>query len=136
MPPGLFATSNETHPAMGATVVVIDNDSAVLGALKFALEIEGFAVVPYRSGAAVLAEREFPTLGCLVIDFKLPDVDGLSLLASLRDRAVKLPALLTTSNPSQPLRNRAAAAGVAIVEKPLLGNALVDAIQLALSELE
>jgi hypothetical protein len=42
--------------------------------------------------------------------------------------------VLITSNPSTSLRRRAAAVDVPIVEKPLLGNALVDAIRTALSE--
>lgn len=118
----------------GEAVVVIDDDPAVLGALKFALELEGFLVSAYRSGAEVLAHPDLPEAGCLVIDFRLPDMDGLHLLAALRDRAVRLPAVLITSNPSPGLRRRASAVDVPIVEKPLLGNALLDAIRLALSE--
>ena len=75
----------------GEAVVVIDDDPAVLGALKFALELEGFSVAAYRSGSELLAEAELPESGCLVIDFKLPDMDGLSLLAALSDRAVGFP---------------------------------------------
>jgi two-component system response regulator FixJ len=115
-------------------VVVIDDDPAVLGALKFALELEGFSVAPYRSASEFLAQQMLPQSGCLVIDFKLPDMDGLDLLAQLRDRAVQLPAVLITSHPSQHLRRRASAANVPIVEKPLLGNALLDAIHGALGE--
>lgn len=123
----------DIRPAARPIVVVVDDDPAVLGALKFALEIEGFVVAPFRTGTAVLAERSFPDTGCLVIDLKLPDIDGLTLLALLRERAIRLPALLITSHPTAKLRGRAAAAGVPIVEKPLLGSALPDAIRSALS---
>jgi two-component system response regulator FixJ len=118
----------------GEAVVVIDDDPAVLGALKFALDLEGFSASAYRSGSELLAEADLPQAGCLVIDFKLPDMDGLHLLAALRNRAVRLPAVLITTNPSENLRRRAAAVDVPIVEKPLLGNALVDAIRTALGE--
>ena len=118
----------------GEAVVVVDDDPAVLGALKFALELEEFSVAAYRSGSELLAEARLPDFGCLVIDFKLPDMDGLSLLAALRDRAVRLPAVLITSNPSASLRRRAEEVAAPIVEKPLLGNALLDAIRLALGE--
>jgi FixJ family two-component response regulator len=117
----------------GGAVVVVDDDPAVLGALKFALDLEGFSASAYRSGSELLAESDLPQTGCLVIDFKLPDTDGLSLLAALRNRAVQLPAVLITTNPSASLRRRAAAAEVPIVEKPLLGYALVDAIRTALN---
>lgn len=124
----------QNQPSKGAgDIVVIDDDPAVLGALKFALELEGFAVAPYRSGSQLLAQKHLPQEGCLVIDFKLPDMDGLNLLASLRSRAVQLPAVLITSHPSSNLRKRAAEAEVPIIEKPLLGNALLDAIRRALN---
>jgi FixJ family two-component response regulator len=127
MQPGLPKKAN-------GAVVVVDDDPAVLGALKFALELEGFSVSGYRSASELLATAGLPEAGCLVIDFKLPDVDGLNLLAALRNRAVQLPAVLITTNPTASLRRRAAAIDVPIVEKPLLGNALVDAIRTALSE--
>ena len=116
-----------------AEVVVVDDDPAVLGALKFALELEGFSVADYRSGSELLAQSELPQAGCLVIDFRLPDMDGLALLEALRDRAIDLPAVLTTSHPTQGLRGRAAAVAVPIIEKPLLGNALFEAIESALA---
>ncbi len=117
-----------------ANVVVVDDDPAVLGALKFALELEGFAVASYRGGAELLAQKHLPQTGCLVIDFKLPDMDGLDLLAALRKREVRSPAVLITTHPSAILRKRADAAAVPIVEKPLLGDALLDAIRRALRE--
>lgn len=116
-----------------AEVVVVDDDPAVLGALKFALELEGFSVADYRSGSELLAQSELPKTGCLVIDFRLPDMDGLALLGALRDRAIDLPAVLITSHPTQGLRGRAAAVAVPIIEKPLLGNALFEAIESALA---
>lgn len=115
-------------------VVVVDDDPAVLGALKFALELEGFAVAAYRRGSELLAQKRLPQEGCLIVDFKLPDMDGLSLIASLRSRSVRLPAILITSHPSSSLRERAAAASTPIIEKPLLGNALLDAIRAALGD--
>ena len=116
-----------------AEVVVVDDNPAVLGALKFALELEGFSVADYRSGSELLAQSELPQAGCLVIDFRLPDMDGLALLGALRDRAIDLPAVLITSHPTQGLRGRAATVAVPIIEKPLLGNALLEAIESALT---
>jgi two-component system, LuxR family, response regulator FixJ len=113
-------------------VVVVDNDDAVLGALKFSLELEGFGVTAFRSGAEVLAKKDLPKSGCLITDFNLADMNGLDLVAALRSRAVQLPAILITGSASPSLRKRAAAAGMPIVEKPLLGNALLVAIQQAL----
>jgi FixJ family two-component response regulator len=62
---------------------------------------------------------------CIVIDERLPGMSGLDAIAKLRGLGVETPAILITSHPSRALKRRAAAAGVAIVEKPLMGDALI-----------
>ena len=113
-------------------VVVVDDDRAVLNSLKFALEIEGFAVSTYRSGEEFLAGASLPQSDCLVLDYHLPGVNGLAVIDELRRRQINMPAILITTNPPFALRQRAAAAGLALVEKPLLGNTLSEAIHMAL----
>lgn len=115
-----------------ARVLIVDDDQAVLNSLKFSLELEDFAVSIYRSGTELLEDRAMPQVGCLVIDYYISDTNGLDLLQLLRARNVALPAILITSHPSTALRRRAAAAGVSIVEKPLLGDALTESIRRAL----
>ena len=110
-------------------VVVVDDDPAVLGSLKFSLELEGFCVVTYRSGSELLADPAVSRSDCLVIDLKLPGMDGLDLLAALRKNNVATPAILITSHPTAAMRRRAAEEATPIVEKPLLGDALLDAIR-------
>lgn len=113
--------------ADGPVVLIVDDDPDVGGALKFALEIEGFAVRLYSNAHDVL-QAEMPQRGCLVIDYRIPDMTGLDLLAALRHRAVTLPAILITSNPGADVRRRAADAGMIIVEKPLFGENLLQCI--------
>lgn len=114
------------------SVVVIDNDLAVLNALQFALELEGYRVLPFRTGAEVLAQQRLPDTGLLIVDFKLPDMTGLQLLNALRERQVTLPAILLTHLTSPVVRREAEESGTPIVEKPLLSDALWEAIQSAL----
>jgi FixJ family two-component response regulator len=115
------------------TVLLVDDDDAVLNSLRFALEIEGYKVRLYPSDRELLREPRFPETGCLVIDLRLPERDGLVALAELRERGMTLPAILITTDPSDAVRRRAADAGVAIVEKPILGNGLVDTIRAMVS---
>jgi two-component system, LuxR family, response regulator FixJ len=120
------------EPGSAAPVLlVVDDDVAVLNSLKFCLEIEGFAVRLYDRAQALLSEPEWPESGCLVIDCHMPGMSGLELLARLRRDSVALPVIMITGHPSVALRRQAAEAEVTLIEKPLLGNGLVDAIRAA-----
>jgi FixJ family two-component response regulator len=123
----------DTRPASRSPVIlVVDDDTAVRRALAFALELDGFEVETYESGEALLLRDTPEPPACLVIDERLPGISGLETLRQLRARHVDLPALLVTSHPKPLFRAGAAAAGVPILEKPLLGETLVGAIREAL----
>jgi two-component system response regulator FixJ len=114
-------------------IFVVDDDPAVRNSLKFALELEGYLVRLCANAAALFGADELARSQCLVIDLKLPGMDGLDLLDELRRRQITVPAVLITSHPSRSIRERAARDGVQIVEKPLLGNVLVDCIRDAIA---
>jgi two-component system, LuxR family, response regulator FixJ len=114
------------------TIIVVDDDAAVRQSIKFSLELEGFAVRTYADAGELLNETTLPPFGCLVIDYNLPTLNGLEVLRQLRKRQVRLPAIVITSYPSRTVRERAAAAGASIVEKPLFNHALRDNIRAAL----
>jgi FixJ family two-component response regulator len=116
-------------PVPRFVVVVIDDDPGVRNSLEFSLEIEGFAVRTYANGAELLKTEDLAHCSCFVVDQSMPGINGLDLIASLRARQLSAPAILITSHPGPPLRARAQAAGVPIVEKPLLGNVLLDKIR-------
>ena len=113
-------------------MLVVDADSAVRSALKFSLEVEGFAVHEFRDADALLSEHDLPLNSCLVAESNLPDMSGLALVAELRARRRAVPAILTSTHPNDQLKRRAAAAGVKVIEKPLLNEDLFEAIRGAL----
>ena len=125
---------HDDNPALASRgpVLIVEDDRAVLNSLKFSLEVEGFSVRAHPSSASLLATTDWQGPGCLVIDYNLPHGNGLDVLHQLRARGVAAPAILMTSNADPLLRRRAAAAGAPIVEKPLLGGALTEAIRQAL----
>jgi two-component system, LuxR family, response regulator FixJ len=110
-------------------VIVIDDDFAVRNSLKFSLEIEGLTVRSYATGAELLSVGDLALCSCLIVDQNMPGMNGLDLITLLRTRNFAAPAILITSHPSRSLRERAQQAGIPIVEKPLLGNALLDKIR-------
>lgn len=113
-------------------ILLVEDDAGVRRALQFSLELEAFRVEVFESASALMGRGELTAPGCLVIDYHLPDTNGLDLLDVLRARGVRLPAVLITSNPKEIVRRRAAHSGVEIIEKPLLCDALADAVRDAL----
>ena len=113
-------------------VVIVDDDPAICSSLAFSLQTEGFSVRSYASGTELLGDALTTEASCLVIDYQLPGMNGLDLVAELRRRQVAAPAILITTHPSITIRERAAATGVAVIEKPLLSDALFHEIHAAL----
>jgi FixJ family two-component response regulator len=111
------------------TVVVVDDDPAVCGSLKFSLELEGFVVRAYGSAAELLRAGDLGGCDCFVIDQRMPGTSGMELIGQLRSQKISTPAILLISQPSPALSARAAQASIPIIEKPLFGNALVDRIR-------
>jgi two-component system response regulator FixJ len=108
-------------------VFVVDDDAAVRKSIKFVLELEGFEVRAFSCAQEMLTEQSIPSPSCLVVDYHLPGMNGLELVAKLRERHAALPAVLITS-PNDSLRCRAAASGVPMVDKPMLGDPLLSAV--------
>jgi FixJ family two-component response regulator len=131
-PPGRrnpMLNADREHCAAAPLLIVIDDDAAVRASLKFALESEGFAVRTYRCGDDLLDDAGLRDCACFIVDQRLPAMSGLEVVAALRRMHVAAPAVLITSHPTIILQERAARAGVPIVEKPLLGNALIDRVR-------
>lgn len=110
-------------------IVVIEDDAALLDALSFALETEGYATRCYMSEKALLADGELDKVRCFVIDYLLAPIDGLELLAELRRHGAVAPAILITTEPDARCRRRARLMGAAIIEKPLMTDALSQKIR-------
>jgi FixJ family two-component response regulator len=109
-------------------VLVVDDDSDLLSSLEFALTAEGFRVRSCADSSAALAGgADAPA--CMVIDYRLPDMDGTELATCLRRQGVDAPLILMTTNPDARCRAKAARCGAVIVEKPLLDDRLVRQIR-------
>jgi FixJ family two-component response regulator len=109
-------------------IVLVDDDAALLNALKFAFETDGFAVAVFPDAETLLATPRGKS-ACFVLDQNLPGMSGLDLLDRLRAGGEAAPAILITSHPPFAVRERARAAGVEMVDKPLLGDALGRAVK-------
>jgi FixJ family two-component response regulator len=118
-----------------ATVYVVDDDLGVLGSLRFLLETDGFAVRTFRNAASVLSAASKAEVDCFVIDYKLPDLNGLDLIGRLRDGLIAAPVVLITGYPDAGISDRAAAAGIDhVLLKPLLGDSLIKLIRASMQQ--
>jgi len=120
------AMSSSSKP----TVYVVDDDADVLGSLRFLLETDGFDVRTFRNGAALLNAVRATGVDCFVIDYKMPDMNGIDLAGRLRNRDIAAPVILITGYPDENISARAEAAGVRhVLMKPLLDESLVTRIR-------
>jgi FixJ family two-component response regulator len=117
------------------SILIVEDDRAVRDSLKFSLVIEGFAVHTYPDAEQLLSETHLPKFDCLIVDQNMPGMNGLDLVSELRTRHVETPAILITSHPTKSLRDRAAAAHIPIIEKPLFIS-LLDHVRRILSQAE
>jgi FixJ family two-component response regulator len=111
-------------------VIIVDDDQAVRDSLQFALRLEGLCVHVHSGGASLLADPDLDQAKCIILDHRMPRLDGFALLSNVQARNPELPAILLTSRATTQVRARADAAGVrSVLEKPLLDNVLMDNIR-------
>jgi two-component system, LuxR family, response regulator FixJ len=116
-------------------VYVVDDDTDVLGSLRFLLETDGFDVRTFRSGAALLNAIATGEVDCFVIDYKMAAMNGLDLAERLRNRDIDTPIILITGYPDANILEKAAAAGIHhVLLKPHLEESLVNRIRGAIQE--
>lgn len=115
-------------------IVVVDDDEAVRASLKFSLELEGFSVHVCDSANTALDYPDLAAAACLVLDYRMPEVDGFLLSERLQARGISVPRILITAPLSGALHARAKAAGFfATLEKPLLDNVLLETVRAAIA---
>jgi FixJ family two-component response regulator len=111
-------------------VMIVDDDQAVRESLQFALRLEGLCVHVHSGGASLLADPDLNRAGCVILDHRMPRMDGFALLSNVHERKPGMPAIMLTSRTTAQERARANAAGVrTMLEKPLLDNVLIDNIR-------
>jgi two-component system response regulator FixJ len=121
--------------ALERTVYVVDDDAAVRRSLERLLESAGIRVISYETSFAFLEAAPGLAPGCVLLDLKMPEMDGLELQALLRKCNVSLPAIVMTGQGDVQSAVRAMKAGaVDFIEKPCNDDVLLDAIEAALTK--
>ena len=114
---------------MSEAVYLVDDDPDVRDAIVFLLENEGLPVRAFGEPQPLLDEVDGNSRGCMVLDVRLPQMDGLQLLEALRNRSVEMPAIFISGHGDIPMAVRAVQAGALdFLEKPFRDEVLLEKV--------
>ena len=115
------------------TVFVVDDDEAVRRSLTRLLRSAGLAVESFASAGQLLARDPYDGVGCILLDVRMPELDGMGLQARLADKGVDLPIVFLTGHGDIPMSVRAMKKGAFdFLTKPVDEDVLLPAVRQAL----
>lgn len=119
------------------TVYVVDDEEPIRGALRMMLRVQGYSVTLFSSGPAFLETVESLVPGCLLLDVRMPDMDGIEVQRHLIARQASLPVVVMTGHGDLAVAVSALQHGAAaFVEKPFAKAVLKRALERAFLQLE
>ena len=123
---------DSTHPHRH--VFIVDDDVQTLRAFARILHVEGFEVDTFHSASEFLKHPPSDVPSCLVLDLKLPEIDGLQLQQLMRNGRVDIPIIFISGYGDVPSTASAMRFGaVDFLEKPVEGARLLDAVSNAVA---
>ena len=113
----------------GTVIAVIDDDAAVCDSTRFLLETYDYDVHTYQSGADFL--RDNPIIECLIVDYHMPGLNGLEVVAELHKRGRDVPAIIMiTAATDASVERSAAELGIRhVLKKPLANQVLLSTLR-------
>lgn len=118
--------------AITPRVYIVEDDDAVRDSLQLVLESVGHTVVPYPNANAFLDQYDADMAGCLVLDIRMPGMNGMELQRKLNERNSILPIIFVTGHGDVPMAVEAMQQGaVDFVQKPYREQDLLEKITAA-----
>lgn len=115
-------------------VYILDDDEAVRDSMSALLDSYGFEQTVFSSANTFLAEVSPEYAGCLLLDIRMPEMDGLEVLQHLVKDGIKLPVIIITGHGDLPMAVKAMKAGaVDFIEKPFEEDVLVESVRRAMA---
>lgn len=117
-----------------AYVYIVDDDPACRDSLQLLLELKGYTGVPCAS-AEEFFDKVHPTIpGCLLLDFRMPDMNGLDVQADIARRGMTLPIIMLSAHGDvATTRNALKAGALDFIEKPVDADQLMVAVAQAVA---
>jgi len=116
---------------------VIDDEDAIRRAASFMLKTSGFTVETWATGVEFLKGVRHAEIGCILLDVRMPEMDGLEVQQKLREMGVMMPVIVLTGHGDISIAVRAMKNGaVDFIEKPIDKTVLMTAIEAAFRRLD
>ena len=113
----------------GQTVFIIDDDASVRDALVLSLGLHGYPVLVFSDAESLLKVYRADWRGCLLIDIRMPGIDGLTLQRRLLDMGCRMPVIIMTGHGDiEAARDAFRAQAVDFLEKPIDPERLLAAL--------
>ncbi|TQV81154.1 response regulator transcription factor [Exilibacterium tricleocarpae] len=126
-------TDRATKAIARGTVFIVDDDTAVLNAIDLFLRSHGLQTQIFADAASFLEVFKPHPPQCLLLDVRMPEIDGLALLKTLKARSVSTPVIMLTGHGDVPMAVRAIKLGAYdFFQKPFNDNDLLGCIHKAL----
>jgi RNA polymerase sigma factor (sigma-70 family) len=114
-------------------VYVVDDDPAVLDAIRLLLRSVGLASQTFESASAFLGAFDPEQPGCLVLDVRMPGMSGIDLQEKLHEMGISIPIVFVTAHGDIPMAVQAVKAGALdFIPKPFRDQDLLDRVQQAI----
>ena len=113
-------------------IYVVDDDDAIRRSLSFMLKTSGYAVQLFAGGVEFLRDAGDLAPGCVLLDVRMPDIDGLEVQRELRARGIMLPVVIMTGHGDIDMAVSAMKTGASdFIEKPFEKAALLGCVEAA-----
>ena len=118
-------------------IYLVDDDDAVRRSAGFMLKTSGFAVEPFASGVEFLKEVEALAPGCILLDVRMPGMDGLEVQRALGERGITFPVIVLRGHGDVNVAVAAMKAGALdFIEKPFEKAVLLAALEEGFAQIE
>lgn len=115
---------------LNRTIHLVDDDEAIRRSVSFMLRTSGYLVKTYPSGVEFLGVAKDAVTGCILLDVRMPEMDGLEVQQALKERGVLMPVIVMTGHGDISLAVQAMKAGaVDFIEKPFEKSVLTGALE-------